>query len=290
MEKTKDVILVTGSTGHQGGATAHELLRRGYQVRAMTRKPEGPAAQALSEAGAKVVAGDLNDPESLRKALAGAWGVYGLQNTWEAGVEGEEEQGLRLAELARQADVQHYVYASVASADRGTGIPHFENKFRVEERVRSLRFPSHVVIRPVFFMENLLGPFLKPAIDQGRLEMAVKPTTSLQMIAVPDIGMYGALAFELHNELNGDAIDIAGDEMTLPEVAAVLSTVRGRPVRFVSPPIEQVRAFSADYAVMLEWFDEVGYDVDIAANAARFGVKPTRFVDWARSADWSVAA
>ena len=78
--------------------------------------------------------------------------------------------------------------------------------------------------------------------------------------------------------------------MTMPEVAAVLSTVRGKPVHFVSPPIEQVRAFSADYASMLEWFDEVGYDVDIAANAARFGVKPTRFVDWARSAGSSVAA
>lgn len=290
MEKTHDVILVTGSTGHQGGATAHELLRRGYRVRAMTRKPKGPAAQALAAAGATVVAGDLNDVASLQGALAGAWGVYGLQNTWEAGVDGEEEQGIRLAELARKADVQHYVYASVASADRGTGIPHFENKFRVEERVRSLRFPSHVVVRPVFFMENLLGPFLKPAIDQDRLEMAIKPTTSLQMIAVRDIGQYGVLAFELHNELNGDAIDIAGDEMTLPEVAAVLSTVRGKPLRFVSPPIEQVRAFSPDYAAMLEWFDEVGYDVDIAANATRFGVKPTRFVDWARSANWSVAA
>jgi uncharacterized protein YbjT (DUF2867 family) len=213
-----------------------------------------------------------------------------LQNTWEAGVDGEEEQGLRLADLARKADVQHYVYASVASADRGTGIPHFENKFRVEERVRSLRFPSHVVVRPVFFMENLLGPFLKPAIDQDRLEMAIKPTTSLQMIAVRDIGQYGALAFDLHNELNGDAIDIAGDELTMPEVAAVLSTVRGKGVHFVSPPIEQVRAMSEDYALMLEWFDEVGYDVDIAANAARFGVEPTRFVDWARRADWSVAA
>lgn len=289
MDKTKDVILVSGATGHQGGATAHELLRRGYQVRALTRKPDSPAAQALAAAGAKVVAGNLDDPESLRKALAGAWGVYGLQNTWEAGVEGEEEQGKRLANLAREADVQHYVYASVASADRGTGIPHFENKFRVEERVRSLRFPSHVVVRPAFFMENLLGPFFKPAIDQGQLAMAVKPTTSLQMIAVRDIGQYGALAFELHNELNGDAIDIAGDEMTMPEVAAVLSTVRGKPVHFVSPPIEQIRAMSADYAAMLEWFDEVGYDVDIAANAARFGVEPTRFVEWAKSVDWSAA-
>ena len=58
----------------------------------------------------------------------GAWGVFALQNTWEAGVEGEEEQGKRLAKLARNAGVEHYVYTSVGSAHRKTGIPHFDNK------------------------------------------------------------------------------------------------------------------------------------------------------------------
>ena len=287
MNKDKDVILVTGATGHQGGATARELLHRGYRVRAMTRKPESPAAQALAALGATVVPGDLDQEASLRQALAGAWGVYAVQNTWEAGVEREEEQGLRLAELARDAGVEHYVYASVGSADRATGIPHFENKFRVEERVRALRFPSHVVVRPVFFMENLDSPNFKPAIQQGRLEVAISPTTPLQMIAVRDIGQYGALAFERHSELNGQAIDIAGDELTMPEAAAVLSTASGKPIDFVKVPIEAIRAFSEDYAIMLEWFVAVGYNVDIRANAERFGVPPTRFRDWAKTIDWS---
>lgn len=287
MDKSKDIVLVTGATGHQGGATARELLSLGYQVNAMTRKPDSPAAKALAARGATVVQGDLDDAASLRRALAGVWGVFGVQNTWEAGVEGEEEQGKRLAELARDAGVQHYVYTSVASADRGTGIPHFENKFRIEERVRGLRFPSHVVIRPVFFMENLDSPNFKPAIQQGRLEAGMPPTTALQMIAVRDIGQYGALAFERHSELNGQAIDIAGDEMTMPEAAAVLSTASDRHIDFVSVPIAAIRAFSEDYALMLEWFDAVGYDVDIRANAERFGVAPTRFFDWAKTVDWS---
>jgi len=104
------------------------------------------------------------------------------------------------------------------------------------------------------------------------------------------VGAAAAAALLDPGRVAGGSIEIAGDELTMPEVAAVLSTVRGKGVHFVSPPIEQVRAMSEDYALMLEWFDEVGYDVDIAANAARFGVEPTRFVDWARRADWSVAA
>ena len=84
--------------------------------------------------------------------------MFGVQNTWEAGVEREEVQGKRLATLARDAGVQHYVYTSVGSAHERTGIPHFDNKWRIEETVRGLRFPSHVILRPVFFMENLLAP------------------------------------------------------------------------------------------------------------------------------------
>src|SRR2546426_4674666 len=60
---------------------------------------------------------------------------------------------------AREAGVEHYVYTSVGSAHKRTGIPHFDNKWRIEETVRGLRFPSHVILRPVFFMENLLAPY-----------------------------------------------------------------------------------------------------------------------------------
>src|SRR5437899_11431883 len=149
MAQGKGVMLVTGATGHQGGAVARELLARKNTVRAMTRKPDSDAAKALTRQGAEVVKGDLNDAESLRRALQGAWGVFAVQNTWEAGVEGEETQGLRMAEIARKKGIQHYVYTSVGSAHRKTGIPHFENKWRVEDKVRSLGFPAYVVIRPV---------------------------------------------------------------------------------------------------------------------------------------------
>jgi uncharacterized protein YbjT (DUF2867 family) len=285
-----DRILVMGATGRQGGATARELLAAGHAVRVMTRKPEGPEARALAALGAEVVAGDLDDAASLERSLAGMWGAFAVQNTWEAGVEREEQQGLRVAEVARRQGVQHLVYASVGSAHRRTGIPHFENKARIEARIRSLGFPSHTILRPVFFMENWAGPWFLPALEQGQLAIGLDPATRLQMIAGRDIGKYGRWAFENHAGLNGRGIELAGDEMTMSEVAAVLGRAMGRPVSFVRVPIEQVRSFSADFATMLEWFDRVGYDADIDANARESGIRPTRLAEWAATVSWPAPA
>ena len=100
------------------------------------------------------------------------------------------------------------MYTSVGSAHRKTGIPHFENKWRVEETIRGLGFPSRVIIRPVFFMENLTSPWF---LNGDKLCTAMDPKTVLQMIAVDDIGKYGARAFTDGSALNGREIDLAGD-------------------------------------------------------------------------------
>jgi len=271
-------VLITGATGHQGGAVARVLAGKGFDIRALTRKPGSEAAQAVARTGAQIVPGDLNDAASLKKALAGAWGVFAVQNTWEAGVEGEEEQGKRLATLAREAGVQHFVYTSVGSADRTTGIPHFENKFRIEGTVRSLKFPSHVILRPVFFMENLTSAWF---LNGDTLAAAMPPATVLQMIAVEDIGKFGARAFTDAAKLAGREIDIAGDAVTMPQAAAALSKGLGRTITFVSIPIAEVRKNSADMAIMLEWFERVGYDADIAGLEREFGIKTLKLDAWA---------
>lgn len=272
------VVLITGATGKQGGAVARHLRGKGFKIRAMTRKVDSDAARALAAAGAEVVQGDLNDAASLEAALTGAWGVFGVQNTWESGVEGEEEQGKRLATMARQAGIQHFVYTSVGSAHRQTGIPHFENKWRIEETIRGLGFPSRVIIRPVFFMENLTSPWF---LNGDNLCAALDPKTVLQMIAVDDIGKFGARAFTDASVQNGREIDLAGDAVTMPQAATILSGSLGRTIHFVRVPIEEVRKNSEDFAVMLEWFDRVGYNADIAGLEREFGIQATKLADWA---------
>jgi len=281
MKNETSIILVTGATGKQGGAVARELLSHGYKVRAMTRKPTETAARELAARGAEIVTADLDQPATLERALAGVWGVFAVQNTWEAGVVQEELQGKRFAEIAKNAGVEHFVYSSVGSAHRKTGIPHFDNKARVEEKVRGLGFPSSVIIRPVFFMENWISPWFKPGLDEGKLAIALKPETRLQMVAVEDIGRYGRIAFEKHTALNGRAIDIAGDERTMPETAEILGSALGRKIEFVPVPIAEVRRQSEDYALMLEWFDRVGYNADIHGLFHEFGVRALTLGEWA---------
>ena len=159
-------ILVTGATGQQGGAVVRHLRTQGFAVRALTRDGQSPAARALAAEGVEVVQGDLDDRASLDRALAGAYGVYSVQNFALTGVEGEVRQGTTLADAAKATGIQHFVYSSVGSADRQTGIPHFESKFRIEEHIRAIDLP-HTILRPVFFMENF--GYARDAILGGTL-------------------------------------------------------------------------------------------------------------------------
>src|SRR5262252_8786605 len=136
---TAKSILVTGATGQQGGATARHLLARGFSVRALVRDPSAPAARELTRIGAELIVGDMDDPGSLCRAMRGAHGVFSVQPALipPRFAEHELERGINVFEAARASGVEHFVYSSVAGADRGTGIPpHWEIKGRIETRIQ----------------------------------------------------------------------------------------------------------------------------------------------------------
>lgn len=263
MSNSDKLIVVIGATGQQGGATARHLLAQEWRVRGLTRNPQGAAAQALAAAGAEIVSANMDDRASLDRAFEGAYGVFSVQNFWlpDVGVAGEVRQGKAVAAAARAAGVRHFVYTSVGGAERKTGLSHFDSKWQIEETIRSLGLPA-TILRPVFFMENLTSPMMGPR--DGVLANALKPATSLQMIAVDDIGAFAALAFARPQEFIGQALELAGDSLTMPQVAAAMTRATGQPVRFVEVPLEQVAAFSQETADMLAWFNDYGYEADIA--------------------------
>lgn len=289
-DKNNRLVAVTGVTGTQGNAVARELLKNGYEVRGLTRKPESEKARELSALGARILKCDLNAAEDVSRALTGAWGAFGVFTFMEGGIAQEEEQAKRFAAAAKTAGVQQYVYSSVASADRKTGIPHFENKARVEQSLKSLGLKSYTVLRPAFFMDNFRSPWLWPGLEKGRLALALKPGTKLQMVAVEDIARYALLAFEKNTELNRAVIDLAGDEATMPEAAEVLTGALGRKIQYTETPIEDVRAASPDMAVMFEWFNRVGLNADIKEVAGKYGIAALTLDQWAHKVKWPVAA
>src|SRR4029434_7613526 len=124
------IIAVTGATGQQGGAVARKLLAEGWQVRALTRDINKPAAQELKALGAELVAGDMDNRAELDAAFKGAYGVFSVQNYWlpNVGHDGEVKQGIAAADAAQAAGVRHFVYTSVGAAHRGMGQSHFSSK------------------------------------------------------------------------------------------------------------------------------------------------------------------
>jgi uncharacterized protein YbjT (DUF2867 family) len=282
-------ILVTGATGQQGGAVTRYLLKQpGFAVRALTRDSAKPAARSLAQAGAEVVRGDLDDPASVRRALDGAWGVFSVQNFMETGYDGEIRQGKLLADAAKDAGVEHFVYTSVVSADRKTGLPHFESKWQIEQHLHHCGLP-YAILRPAFFMQNWYG-FLREPILNGTLPLPLNPQTALQQISVEDIGAFAALAFQNPSKWAGRTIELAGDELTMQRVAETLSHVVGRNVIYVQLPWDQFRQSAGEEMTkMYRWFNYVGYHVDIATLRMEYPNLST-LEKALRQQDWAAAA
>ena len=263
----KKTVLVTGATGGQGGAVARRLLKGGWAVRALVRDPGKQGAKDLDALGADLVAGDLDDLESLRVAVRGVHGVFSVQPADLANPRSEVEvrQGKNVADAA--ADVAHLVYGSVGGAERGSGVAHFETKAEIEAHIDAIGVPA-TVLRPVFFMEN--WPHLVPEPRDGERvgSIALDADTPLQMIALTDIGRIAADAFDRPAELIGKKIEIAGDELTPRQVAEVFTRIDGIPTRFERQSIP--RADAEVLATMFEWLDRHGYQADIPTLRERY--------------------
>jgi uncharacterized protein YbjT (DUF2867 family) len=281
-------ILVTGATGQQGGAVARALLSRGHHVKALTRKPDSEAARQLASAGADIVAGDLADAASVVRAAKDADTMFLMGNSYEAGLQEETRQGILAADAAKAAGIGHLIYSSVADADKKTGIPHFESKYLVEKHVVGLGIP-YTISAPAAFMENAVAPWSIDALRQGTHPFALPAKRVLQLVSLTDIGAFVAALVERREQVFGKRFDFAGDELSGEEQAKILSEAIGRPIRYQEIPLAVARQQSEDAALMFEWFDRVGYDVDIAALRKEFPeVVWHGFADWARSFDWSV--
>ncbi|WP_411200876.1 NmrA/HSCARG family protein [Streptomyces cyaneofuscatus] len=251
----RKIILVLGGTGNQGGATARELLSRGWSVRALVRDPDKPEAQALKELGAVLVRGDLEDVASLRAAAEGVHGIFSVQAlAYEPEtLAAEVRHGKAVADVAKEAGVTHFVYSSVGGAERGTGIDHFESKAEIERHIKALGLPA-TILRPVFFMNNLLH--FADVEGERVMSLPVEPDKPMQFIASDDIGVFAADAFDRPAEFIGREIELAGDEITFPQVAEVYERITGTPSRLEPTPIEER---------MFAWFAEEGYQADIPA-------------------------
>src|SRR5215470_15498188 len=287
MSDPDKTILVTGATGRQGGAVIRHLLPKEWKLRALTRNPSGPAARSLIRQGLEVVQGDLEDPASLEPAVRRAYGIYSVQDYWTVGAKSEVDQGKNLADAAKRAGVEHFVYSSVGGAERNSGIDHWESKWEIEKHIRKLGLPA-TILRPAAFMENYYIDQVEIGILKGKLMDPIRADKPYQTIASEDIGAFAALAFERPKDFIGLELEIAGSELTNPEAAQVFSRVLGKPVKFRKLPMPMVwLVLGKEFYQMFRWFNEEGFKADIAELRRRYPeVRLQTLEEWLRSEGW----
>jgi len=257
-------IAVIGATGQQGISLIDALRGRDIAIRALVRNPDSTAANELRDSGIEIVKADQEDAQSVAEGLADVDALF-YMTTFEGpdGTDGEVRRGHMVADAAARAGVSHVVYSSVGGAERGTAIPHFDSKYEVEKRLTSVA-PA-TILRPTFFMENLSEQLTPDADGDIVIRLPMPGNIPLQMISVRDIGRAAARLL-LEPGQHGNAVEVAGDELTLDQVAAEVSEVFGIPARFEPVPLEYLGE-DEDLKAMFRWFAEGdAYQADLAQS------------------------
>lgn len=204
-------IFVTGATGNQGGAVVRNLLQQGFAVKALTRNKNSTKAEKLLGSGVELIQGNLDDPSSYSIHLKGMDGVFAVIDFMQ-GPTREIRQGIDLANCASENGVKHFLYSSVIGADAGTGIPHWDSKWRIETYIRQTQL-QYTIIRPASLLENFLIPQVKSRLLKGKLVTPAHKNTIQQYISADDVGRISTLIFMDPGKYKGRTFTIAAEQM-----------------------------------------------------------------------------
>lgn len=254
-------VFVCGATGRQGGAVARALLAHGFEVLALTRSPRSLAAGELQRLGARIVAGDLSQPESLVPHMKDVDGVFSVQNYWERGVgaDGELRQAENLLTAAREAGTPHIVQSIMARAGTFHGIAHFQSKERIADRLRLDPLPS-TTLGTVWFMDNILDPKMGGAMTLPILAGSLDRDLAFPMLAAADIGKACAKIFQSPSAHAGKHVDLIGDRLTVDQMKDVYRHVTSRRPKSYRMPRWMLRWINKEFAEQLAWHNRVDFD------------------------------
>jgi len=256
----KNIIAVLGATGAQGGGLVRAIMEDsegGFTARALTRNPDSEKARELAALGAEVVAVDVDDPESLKKAFDGAYGAFCVTFFWEHfSPEKELQQAGWMAEAARAKGLKHVIWSTLEdtrswvplSDDRMPTlqgkykVPHFDAKGEANVLFTEAGVPT-TFLNTSFYWDNLIHFGMGPRADEsGNLGFALPMgDKKLPGIAAEDIGRCAYGIFQSGDEYIGQTVGIAGEHLTGAEMADALGEALGEPVAYIPVPFDVYR-------------------------------------------------
>src|SRR6267143_4541766 len=258
LSNSKKLIAVIGATGHQGGAVLRALQAGGqFQVRALTRNPG--KHRALAD---EVVEADLNRPDTLQPAFAGAYGVFLVTSSWLEGTD-EFAQGTAAVRAAKAAGVKHFTWSTLPDVKAISGgkfdVPHFTGKAKVDRVVTEAGFANHTFVIAPFFYQNLTGALAPQKQADGSMRWALPLDPDVRGIHMGDINELGEIvagAFA-HPERagHGEYLPLVGDFMSFNEIIDTLNR-QGHHFTFKQVPSE---GFPAEIANTFKHFQAHTY-------------------------------
>jgi uncharacterized protein YbjT (DUF2867 family) len=272
------ILVVFGATGQQGGSVANyvvtdPVLSKEYKIRAVTRDPSKPGAQALQRKGMEVVQGDANEPESLKKLRQGAHTVFAVTTTTydDQTKDREIRQGKCLADAAVASGVQYFIFSTLPHAGKCSNgryakVDHFDSKAEVAAYIRMLPIRS-AFFAPGSFMQNFSGIMAPHPVGDGTyaLSNVVSPQTQLPLIDIAgDTGKYVGAVLAEPEKFEGKVLSAATRLYSMEEITEILSHVTGKTVKYNQLPEQVFKGFLPPPAVehlvqMLLYFQDFGY-------------------------------
>ena len=293
MSNTKKLIAVIGATGHQGGAVVRALQATGqFKVRALTRNP-AKQPQLADE----VVLADLDHPETLKAAFAGAHGVFVVTNAWEAGTD-ERKQAIAAVHAAKDAGVQHLVWSTLPNVEtisRGKlDVRHFTDKAKIERIVTEAGFTHHTFVVAPFYYQNLLGVMAPQKQADGAVGWTLPLDPEKRVIHMGDITELGHIVTGAFAQPqlagHGEHLPLVGDFLSFNEVIATLNR-QGHTFSFKQVPQDVFAGWfpgAKEIAQMLAYFEAHTYLGADSRDAIRLaervaGRQATKFAAWAQA-------
>jgi len=258
----KKIIAVVGATGAQGGGLVRAIMAdpaSGFTARAITRDVNSDKAKALAALGAEVVAADVNDVESLKKAFAGAHGAFCVTFFWDHfSPEKEMAQAKAMADAATAAGVKHVVWSSLEDTRKWVPlsdnrmptlqgqykVPHFDAKGEADRFFKASGVPATILLTS-FYWDNFVAFGMGPKKGPDGVLGITMPMGDKKLpgIAAEDIGRCAFGIFKQGPAMAGKTVGIAGDHLTGAQMAAAMSKAIGQPVRYNDVPPEVYRSF-----------------------------------------------
>lgn len=286
-------VLLIGVTGGTGGNVVKGFLEQKVtNLRAITRKVDlnRPSLAKMNDAGVELVEANLDDEDSLAPAFAEVWAVYCHATSADSAKPDprEVERANTVAQVAKKADIQHFVYNSAGGADRNSGVSHIEQKYKVEQVLKAAGLPT-TMLRACLFMEEFWKKYTRPSILKGVFPFSIQPDKPIHLITTQDMGRVAAYVIKNPSNYIGQEIELAGDVLTPKQLAEEFSKVQGIPVVHKETPAWIfLLLFQKNLFDLIQWYRTKGYQADVQRlREEEFPGLLTTFSEFLEETNWA---